>query len=165
MDSPRASQRRDTSTLIDTIKANRKRLLLLLGLVIFIGYVGSAAPASQRLQPIAKWIPSPAALLLSRPKHGRIIHPIPKLMADAQVKYKQLLYAQSKSLAQAVREYRRRYGRDPPKGFDEWWTFATENGVKIIDEYDQLVGDLEPFWELSGEEVRRRAVQVCVSDS
>jgi hypothetical protein len=159
---PRASQRGDSPLLIESIKANRKRLLLLLSLLIFIGYVGNAAPASRRLQPIAQWIPSPTALL-SRPKRGVIIHPIPKLMADAQVKYKQLLNAQSKSLAQAVREYRRRYGRDPPKGFDEWWAFATENGVKITDEYDQLVTDLEPFWELSGEEVRRRAVQVlCI---
>jgi hypothetical protein len=151
-------------TLLASIKAGRKRLLLLLGLVILIGYIGSAAPASQRLQPIAQWIPSPASLL-SRPKHGVIIHPIPKLMAEAQAKYKQLLNSQSKSLSQAVGEYRRRYGRNPPKGFDHWWAFATENGVKMIDDYDQLVTDLQPFWELSGEEVRRRAVQVCICAS
>ncbi|KAF8905928.1 hypothetical protein CPB84DRAFT_1813928 [Gymnopilus junonius] len=30
----------------------------------------------------------------------------------------------------------------------------------MVDEYDGLFEDLEPFWELSGEEIRRRAAQV-----
>lgn len=81
-------------------------------------------------------------------------------MADAQAKYKKLLAKQSTTIFQAAREYRRRYKRDPPKGFDEWFSFAKENGAKIFDEYDQLVNDLEPFWQFSGAEVRRRAVQV-----
>ena len=88
------------------------------------------------------------------------MHPIPKLMAEAQAKFKKMITGQSKTLAGAVQEYKRRYGRNPPKGFDEWFEFAKENGVKIIDEYDQLVRDLEPFWGMSGEELRRRAVQV-----
>jgi len=81
-------------------------------------------------------------------------------MAEAQTKFKKMIAGQSKTVADAVKEYKRRYGRNPPKGFDEWFEFAKENGVKIIDEYDQLVRDLEPFWGLSGEELRRRAVQV-----
>lgn len=48
----------------------------------------------------------------------------------------------------------------PPKGFDDWFAFAQANDVKIIDEYDSLVNDLAPFWNLPGEEVRRRAQQV-----
>jgi hypothetical protein len=90
----------------------------------------------------------------------RIVHPIPKLMAEAQTKFKKMITGQSKTLAEAVKEYKRRYGRNPPKGFDEWFEFARANEVKIIDEYDQLVRDLEPFWGMSGEELRRRAVQV-----
>lgn len=81
-------------------------------------------------------------------------------MADAQTKFKKLLAGQSKTLAGAVKEYKRRYGRNPPKGFDEWFKFAKENRAKILDEYDQLVRDLEPFWSMSGEELRRRATQV-----
>ena len=88
------------------------------------------------------------------------MHPIPKLMAEAQTKFKQMITGQSKTLTEAVQEYKRRYGRNPPKGFEEWFEFAKENGVKIIDEYDQLVRDLEPFWGMSGEELRRRALQV-----
>jgi len=88
------------------------------------------------------------------------VHPIPRLMAGAQTKFKTMITGQSKTLAEAVEEYKKRYGRNPPKGFDEWFEFAKENGVKIIDEYDQLVGDLEPFWGMSGKELRRRAIQV-----
>lgn len=42
----------------------------------------------------------------------------------------------------------------------EWYKFAIDNDVIIIDEYDQLIEDLRPFWLLSGKEVRRRSVQV-----
>ena len=107
------------------------------------------------------WIPRSSHFFkMTQSKKETIVHPIPKLMAEAQTKFKKMITGQSKTLAEAVQEYKRRYGRNPPKGFDEWFEFAKENGVKIIDEYDQLVRDLEPFWGMSGEELRRRAVQV-----
>jgi hypothetical protein len=87
-------------------------------------------------------------------------HPIPNLMASAEAKYRKLVGKQSATLEAAVAEYKRRYKRDPPKGFDDWIAFAKDNDVKIIDEYDSMMGDLEPFWALSGEEIRRRAQQV-----
>ena len=106
------------------------------------------------------WIPGSSNFFAGTRIKETIVHPIPKLMADAQTKFKTMIGGQSKTLADAVKEYKRRYRRNPPKGFDEWFEFAKENGVKIIDEYDQLVRDLEPFWGMSGEELRRRAVQV-----
>lgn len=42
--------------------------------------------------------------------------------------------SQSKTLPQAVTEYTRRYGRQPPKGFDQWWQFCKRNKVKIVDD-------------------------------
>lgn len=87
-------------------------------------------------------------------------HPIPRLMADAEQKFKALLAKQSKTLAQAVAEYKKRYGRDPPRGFDDWWEFATQNDVKLVDEYDAIFEDLGPFWLLSGREFRERAYEV-----
>ena len=87
-------------------------------------------------------------------------HPIPQLMQKAEEKYKKKLGSQSKTLKAAVREYKRRYHRPPPKGFDQWWNFAQKNKVKMIDEYDGMIDDLKPFWSLSGEEIRRRSVQV-----
>ena len=107
------------------------------------------------------WIPSSSHFFkVTQRKKETVVHPIPKLMADAQTEFKQMITGQSKTLAEAVQEYKRRYGRNPPKGFDEWFQFAKENGVKIIDEYDQLVRDLKPFWGISGEELRRRVFQV-----
>lgn len=89
-------------------------------------------------------------------------HPIPRLMAEAEDKFRALLGKQSRSLSAAVKEYKRRYGRKPPKGFDEWWKFARENGVKMVDEFDGLVEDLAPFWAMGGQELRRRALEVSV---
>jgi hypothetical protein len=95
---------------------------------------------------------------------GNVVeHPIPRLMMDAERQFRALMSRQSHSLRGAVAEYKRRYGRSPPKGFDAWWRFVQENGVKIIDEYDGLVSDLEPFWEMSGAEFRLKAFEVCVS--
>jgi hypothetical protein len=90
-------------------------------------------------------------------------HPIPHLMDDAERRFRALLSRQSRSLGAAVKEYKRRYGRNPPKGFDEWWRFAQANKVKMIDEYDGLISDLEPYWGMTGEEFRQRAFQVCTS--
>ncbi|KAF5350516.1 hypothetical protein D9756_008536 [Leucocoprinus leucothites] len=87
-------------------------------------------------------------------------HPIPGLMDNAEDQYRIKLRKQSKTLKDAVEEYRKRYNRSPPKGFDEWWAFAQENNVKMVDEFDGLMTDLEPFWKLSGEEIRRRTLQV-----
>jgi hypothetical protein len=87
-------------------------------------------------------------------------HPIPELMANAEKSFRDLLSRQSISLKKAVAEYKRRYNRNPPKGFDEWWDFAVKNNVKIIDEYDGLMDDLAPFWNLSGQEFRLRAEEV-----
>ena len=47
-------------------------------------------------------------------------HPIPALMRRARKRWRRLNVRQSKTFAQAVAEYRRRYGRAPPKGFDRW---------------------------------------------
>lgn len=89
-------------------------------------------------------------------------HPIPKLMAEAETKFRDRLSRQSKTLAQAVAEYRKRFNRDPPRGFDDWWKFVQDNGVLMVDEYSAIAEDLEPFWELSPAEFRLRASLVSV---
>ena len=83
-------------------------------------------------------------------------HPIPRLMAKAEENFKHLLSRQSTTLKKAVAEYKRRYGRNPPKGFDQWWNFIRKHNVKIVDDYDALHEDLAPFWDMSGEELRAR---------
>ena len=92
-------------------------------------------------------------------------HPIPKLMAEAENKFRDRLSRQSKTLAQAVKEYKKRYKRDPPRGFDHWWKFVQDNNVLMVDEYNAITEDLEPFWEISPAEFRARAYLVNVLSS
>lgn len=47
-------------------------------------------------------------------------HPILELIDRAEFEWNQKLTRASKTLVQAVAEYRRRYLRAPPKGFDVW---------------------------------------------
>ena len=154
--------------LLGTLSTTKRLLVafaVLAGLIILLGAHQTEAVVPQLsgnfdASKLQDWIPGSSSFFMGTRKKETIVHPIPKLMADAQTKFKTMITEQSKTLAEAVKEYKRRYGRNPPKGFDEWFEFAQENGVKIIDEYDQLVRDLEPFWGMSGEELRRRAVQV-----
>lgn len=51
-------------------------------------------------------------------------HPIRQLIHNAKVDWERKLARQSKTLSQAVREYKvRNQGRNPPKGFDKWWSW------------------------------------------
>ncbi|KAI0943637.1 hypothetical protein AcW1_002755 [Taiwanofungus camphoratus] len=105
-------------------------------------------------------IPSTSDLLTFGRGSPRLViheHPIPKLMVEAEAKFRGLLSRQSRTLEQAVADYQRRYGRKPPRGFDEWWRFAKDNDVLMIDEYDAIDEDLAPFWDFTGEQIRNRA--------
>jgi hypothetical protein len=48
------------------------------------------------------------------------IHPIFELIRRAEDAWKAKLRHASTTFPQAVVEYRRRYKRNPPKGFDDW---------------------------------------------
>jgi hypothetical protein len=74
-------------------------------------------------------------------------HPIAQLTKKAEKQWTELLGKQSQTLGEAYTEYRRRYGRKPPKGFDHWWAdskpllnytdarykWSTERGLKLVD--------------------------------
>ncbi|KAF8347448.1 glycosyl transferase family 90-domain-containing protein [Amanita rubescens] len=80
-------------------------------------------------------------------------HPIYELMEQAEKDWKRKLERASTTLEQAVREYRRRYHRYPPKGFDLWWQYVAKHNVQLPDEYDSIYHDLEPFWGLQPTEL------------
>lgn len=84
-------------------------------------------------------------------------HPIPKLIQDAEARYKQMQESQSNSLSEAVIEYRRRYNMNPPPGFDKWYEYAKNRNSVIIDDYDTIYHSLKPFWGLPPHEIRKRA--------
>lgn len=83
-------------------------------------------------------------------------HPIPPLLSLGEKRWEELLSRQSRTLSEAVKEYRRRYGRAPPKGFDIWWDFAQMTELVLPDEYDRINLDLAPFFALPRSEMKRR---------
>lgn len=52
------------------------------------------------------------------------MHPLHQLIRDARKRWTDKLTGQSRTLKDAVTEYRRRYGRAPPVGFDKWWHYV-----------------------------------------
>ena len=89
-------------------------------------------------------------------------HPIELLVEHARVKHVNMVNRQSKTLDQAVTEYKRRYSREPPPGFHHWYKAAVDANVPIVDEYDTVMAAFEPFWSVSGKEIRAR-VQEAIS--
>ncbi|WVQ83028.1 hypothetical protein IAT38_005166 [Cryptococcus sp. DSM 104549] len=83
-------------------------------------------------------------------------HPIPLLLDLGEKRWEELLSRQSRTLEEAVREYTRRYGRQPPRGFDAWWDFAMQHNLVLPDEYDRINLDLAPFLALPKGELKRR---------
>jgi hypothetical protein len=66
-------------------------------------------------------------------------HPIYDLLDRSKDTWQKKLDGASKTLEQAVDEYRRRYHRAPPRGFDRWWKYVRKHDVQLPDEYDQIV--------------------------
>lgn len=58
------------------------------------------------------------------------------------------LYArQSITLAEASSRYSLKTNRPPPENYDKWFKFAQSKSC-LIDEYDQIYRDFEPFYQL-----------------
>ncbi|KAF2125925.1 glycosyltransferase family 90 protein [Dothidotthia symphoricarpi CBS 119687] len=91
-------------------------------------------------------------------------HPAAQLINAAEDKFERMLNRQSKSLADAVREYRRRHGVAPPPHFDKWYEFAVRNDVVMIDEYDTIVEMLVPFWAVAPATIRSRITKAIGHD-
>jgi len=83
-------------------------------------------------------------------------HPAAQLISSAEKEFQATLNRQSKSLGDAVIEYRRRNGIAPPPYFDKWYEFATRNGVILIDEFDTITQSLLPYWSLKPSTIRSR---------
>lgn len=97
--------------------------------------------------------PAPATnaqggVALARAGQPDVRHPILHLVEQAEKKWEALLEKQSTTLEAAVKEYTRRYNRPPPAGFDLWWDFAQKHNVQLVDEYDSIMRDIEPFFAL-----------------
>ena len=89
-------------------------------------------------------------------------HPILAFIETAHLNHEKWAAqaARSKSLEEAVENYVVRYKRDPPPAFDKWYEFATSKNSLVIDDYDNIVEDLKPFWSLSPAEIRLRTTAI-----
>jgi hypothetical protein len=81
-------------------------------------------------------------------------HPIESLIIKAKQDFTTLIDRQSKTLEEAETEYRRRYSRDPPPGFDKWFAYAQSHDSVIIDDFDIIHDALGPFYNVSPETLR-----------
>lgn len=83
-------------------------------------------------------------------------HPIQQLIQNAENNLNKLILKQSKDYTAAQEEYRRRYGLEPPAGFEAWFDFANSHQSPIIDEFDSIHESIAPFLALSGREFVER---------
>ena len=63
------------------------------------------------------------------------------------------------SLDISIENYNKRHGRPPPPGYDNWYRYATQRSSFIIDDFDNLYQDLQPFWGISPLEIRQLTEQ------
>lgn len=93
------------------------------------------------------------------------VHPMQFLIAEAEKELEATKARQSTTLAQAVAEYRRRYGIPPPPNFNKWFEFAQAKGVQLIDEFDMVHEAITPFWGLKPATIRERAAEALGFDN
>ncbi|KAL2073473.1 hypothetical protein VTL71DRAFT_10799 [Oculimacula yallundae] len=82
-------------------------------------------------------------------------HPVEHLHAAAKEEFADLLSRQSTTVEDAVVKYRRKYRREPPPGFEAWFEFAKKHASLVVDEYDEMLQSLEPFWKIAPANVVR----------
>ncbi|KAF8137158.1 glycosyl transferase family 90-domain-containing protein [Boletus edulis] len=126
------------------------------------------ARASERKDPQPVGRPSLGKHTLT--PDGRLVvnpdgpHPIFQLIRDAEAAWEAKCARASKTLDEAVAEYRRRYRRAPPLGFDKWWDYVVKHRVQLPDEYDEIFEDIGPLWGIDPHELARAEKQVELRD-
>ncbi|EGD99316.1 hypothetical protein TESG_06584 [Trichophyton tonsurans CBS 112818] len=80
-------------------------------------------------------------------------HPVEKLIHKGKEDFEELLGRQSQNYTAAHAEYQRRYGIEPPPGFEAWYNFARSHKSPIIDDFDMIHTAVSPFRRLSGKQV------------
>lgn len=83
-------------------------------------------------------------------------HPIPHLIARAELEHARRSAAEPTTLEQAYSLYRARHGRPPPKGYDAWFFYARRHHACRIGGFDELYGSLKIWWGVDPREIRER---------
>lgn len=87
-------------------------------------------------------------------------HPISILMKEADKAWRVYEGSRSLTFKQTVEKYRSRYGRHPPPGFKDWYIFARKRNVFNVDDFDQIMDDLRPFWAVDPKIIRTHAAHM-----
>ena len=87
-------------------------------------------------------------------------HPISKLMTEADRRWRTYDENRSETFRDTVANYRRKYGRHPPPGFVKWYRYARKRNVHNIDDFDQIMDDLRPFWAIPPKTIRALAAHM-----
>ena len=145
-------------------KTTARRFVLLLGTasLAFLGLLhlhdafSGNNPLRYRVQPtVAPGEPPSNAFGPLKYTNTRV-HPVDALIRDGESSFMALTQRQSRTLEDAVTEYKRRYHIPPPPNFDKWYAFAQRKGVQLTDEYDTIHDSLLPFWALRPATIRAR---------
>ena len=126
----------------------------------------SLGPSSRRVPYMSVIIGLSIAILgwlqIASPTTVSSTHPIDVLVAEGtkQAETWQDQAARSGTLLESVEEYKRRYHRNPPPGFDAWLNYTTDRSNLVIDDYDSMMDDLAPFWGLSPARIRQLTQEV-----
>ncbi|KAL8739775.1 MAG: hypothetical protein Q9190_007453, partial [Brigantiaea leucoxantha] len=94
--------------------------------------------------------------------YSKETHPIDLLVTEAEAQHNEWLSqaSASKSLEKCVTEYRHRYHQHPPPGFDEWYEYAMKRNSVVIDDFDNIMDDLHPFWAVKPVDIRESTRQI-----
>ncbi|CED82150.1 Endoplasmic reticulum protein EP58, contains filamin rod domain and KDEL motif [Phaffia rhodozyma] len=112
-----------------------------------------------------KWI-ADSGLLISRDLHestGMDRHPIEVLIESANLKVQQMKENRLTSLEQAVAAYRSKYHKNPPKGFDLWFSAFPSKVTPHL--YQAAHDSMLPFLAYKGEVLRERLSRVDVAQT
>ena len=148
-----------------------QRALKLLGLLAFASWISAVwlcftIFGTTSLTNAARFLIRQATQVPSTRNDTTVLkeHPIKELVRKAEIDFEEQLARQSSTLEAAASEYRQRYHRDAPPGFDMWYEFAVRHESLIIDDFDIINETLSPFWSLSGADVKRRVNDVLKDD-
>lgn len=92
-------------------------------------------------------------------------HPITGFMKGADEAWTAYEEGRSLTFRQTVTKYRRQYGRNPPPGFMDWYKFARDRHVHNIDDFQQIMDDIRPFWGMEPSMLRSWAAHLSEEES
>ncbi|KAJ7758522.1 glycosyl transferase family 90-domain-containing protein [Mycena maculata] len=122
-------------------------LLVVVGLFAAVAaiafFMGSPPTSGHAVEDVVS-APNPDVPLKSPADATLVTDPV----AAARLSLEALFARQSQTLAQAAARYSLKTDRPPPPNFDKWFAFARDKKC-LIDDYDQIQRDFEPFYQLA----------------